>query len=77
MPNRPLDEIGLGHTPRRVIYLISVLPIVGLVIGLSYATRRNAATRSYGRGLLWYAILLHLVYLFCLCPMLLIWATTS
>jgi hypothetical protein len=54
--------------------LISLLPFVGLVIGLNYAFRRNAATRVLGWRLLFFALALHALYFFCVCPAALIWA---
>jgi hypothetical protein len=68
MSNRTLGEIGLGNTPQTVIFLISLLPLVGLVIGASYSARRNAATRQFGRRLLLFAMALHVFYLACICP---------
>jgi hypothetical protein len=77
MPTRELDEIGLGRQARTLIYGISLLPFVGLVIGVSYAARRNAATRRFGRRLLSFAFALHGIYLFCLCPAATYWALTG
>lgn len=67
MPDRPLYEIGLGTPQRAVIYAISFLPLVGLVIGASYWSRRNHATRQFGRQLFMFALLLHVLYTFLLC----------
>lgn len=70
----PLAEIGLGGIVPPILYGISTLPFVGLVIGGTYALRRNTATRQLGRRLLLYAILLHLAYLLCVCPAAAAWA---
>ncbi len=64
----PLDAIGLGSRVRLILYGISLLPLVGLVIGGNYSFRKNAATRQFGRRLFLYAVLLHGFYLACLCP---------
>lgn len=64
----PLEAIGLGQAVQRVLYLISLLPFVGFVIGGNYAMRRNAATRQLGRRLLRFTLLLHSFYMLCLCP---------
>jgi hypothetical protein len=77
MLTRELDEIGLGWQARLLIYGISLLPFVGLVIGLSYAARRNAPTRRFGRQLLAFAFALHGAYLFCFCPTAAYWALSS
>jgi hypothetical protein len=68
MADLSLDEIGLGSTPRSVIYAISILPLVGFVIGANYAVRRNTATRRFGRRLLRYAVAVHVFYTLCVCP---------
>lgn len=64
----PLDAIGLSGGIRFVLYLVSLLPFVGFVIGGNYSLRKNAATRQLGRRLLLYAFVLHGFYLTCLCP---------
>lgn len=63
-----LRDVGLGAVAQTIIYLISLLPFVGLVIGANYALRRHTATRLFGRRLLRLAVLLHLIYGLCLCP---------
>ena len=73
MSDLGLDDIGLGRTIRVVLYAVSLLPFVGIVIGGSYAARRNAATRQFGRRLLMYSLALHGFYTVCLCPASLIW----
>ncbi|MBZ0306440.1 MAG: hypothetical protein K8I82_10265 [Anaerolineae bacterium] len=64
----PLDAVGLGSGVRFILYGVSLLPLVGLVIGGNYSFRKNAATRQFGRRLFLYAVLLHGFYLMCLCP---------
>lgn len=77
MPHRELHEIGLGSFTRTVIYALSVLPLVGLVIGASYWTRRNRATRAFGQQLFWYAAAIHGLYVFCICPSAAVWALSQ
>lgn len=69
-----LDQIGLGKPVRTILYAISVLPFVGLVIGINYAFRRNAATRKLGWRLFYFALALHVFYTVCICPAMMIWA---
>jgi hypothetical protein len=75
MPDRSLEEIGLGSSARSVIYAISALPFVGFVIGGNYMMRRSTETRRLGRRLMIYAVGVHLVYTFCVCPVAALWAT--
>lgn len=70
----PLEEIGLGKSVQSTLFALSFLPLVGLVIGSSYAIRRNTATRQFGRKLLGYSLILHVFYGGCVCPALLVWA---
>ena len=77
MPERSLEEIGLGATARSVIYAISTLPLVGFVIGGNYMMRRNLETRRFGRRLLRFAIGVHVVYTFCVCPVAALWAISQ
>ena len=77
MPDRSLDDIGLGGAARSAIYAISTLPFVGFVIGSNYSVRRNQETRRFGRRLLIFAVGVHLVYTFCICPVAAIWATAQ
>lgn len=72
-----LEEIGLGAGVRSVIYAISLLPFVGLVIGMNYSVRRNTATRVFGRRLLSFAIMLHVFYTLCVCPAAMAWALSQ
>lgn len=77
MPDRSLDAIGLGATTRSVIYAISTLPLVGFVIGGNYAMRRNLETRRFGRRLLIFAVGVHAIYTFCICPVAALWAISQ
>lgn len=69
-----LDEIGLGKPVRTILYVVSLLPFVGLVIGINYAFRRNAATRKLGWRLFYFALALHIFYVLCVCPLMMAWA---
>lgn len=68
MANLSLEEVGLGKSTQTLFYSLSLLPLVGLVIGVSYAVRRNAATRQFGRRLMIFSVGLHIFYAVCLCP---------
>ncbi len=74
MPERQLHDIGLGNLAQAGLYLIALLPFVGIVIGASYTARRNAATRSLGWRILTFALALHALYVLCICPALLLWS---
>jgi hypothetical protein len=74
--DRPLEEIGLGPQAQSVLFALALLPLVGLVIGTSYAVRRNAATRQFGRKLLGYSLVLNAFFACCITPALLLWAAS-
>lgn len=63
-------EIGLGPGVQAVLFLISIFPFVGIVIGANYMVRDNAATRQLGQRLLMFASGIHFFYLCILCPIL-------
>jgi len=69
-----LEAIGLNKRARTALFLITLLPFVGFVIGINYSFRRNAATRQLGRRLVGFAIVIHGIYAFCICPTLMVWA---
>jgi hypothetical protein len=60
--------VGLSWLVCAILSAISLLPLVGLVIGFYYSRQRNYATRSFGRMLFGFAVLLHFMYLCVLCP---------
>lgn len=70
----PLEAIGLSKRARTALFLMALLPFVGFVIGVNYSFRRNAATRQLGRRLVGFAIVIHSIYAFCVCPAMMIWA---
>jgi|GEM_PF-6159777 len=76
MPQRPLEEIGLGRGTQSVLYALSFFPFVGLVIGGSYWMRKSIATRQLGRQLFMFTLVLHTLYLFCVCPALIAFAAS-
>lgn len=73
---RSLEAVGLGRLPQTLIFLVSWLPLVGVVIGVSYTIRKNSPTRAFGRRLLGFSLLVHTVYGCCICPWL-IYVTTA
>ena len=70
-----MSEVGLTHFAVAIIGLISLLPFVGLIVGGYYSAQSHYQTRSFGRLLFSFAIILHFIYGCFLCPALLYFST--
>ncbi|MBI5930163.1 MAG: hypothetical protein HY862_12700 [Chloroflexi bacterium] len=68
--NLTLQQVGLGPFATIFIVVISILPLTGLLIGLYYQRQKHYATRTFGRTIMMFAILLHFIYFCVLCPLL-------
>lgn len=66
-----LGQVGLTQTAVLFIGIISLLPFVGLLIGGYYSNQTHHETRSFGRALFAFAIVLHFIYGCLICPALL------
>lgn len=64
-----LGEVGLGRLPQLILMVLALFPIVGLVMGTYYQEQNHYATRSFGRLLMAYAVVLHFMYFCVLCPL--------
>lgn len=65
-----LDEVGLGFPVQVFLIALSTFPFVGIVVGSYYAANESHyATRSLGRMILVYALLLHFILLCVVCPL--------
>lgn len=65
-----LPQIGLGGIVPFLLFIMSLFPFVGLVIGGYYSDQPHYAARSFGRMLLAFSILLHFLYFCVICPLL-------
>lgn len=66
-----LREVGLNNLALAIIGFIAILPFAGLIVGAYYARQSHSETRSMGRLLFSFSIILHFVYACFLCPALL------
>lgn len=63
-----LRDVGLGRLTQIILMVLSLFPIVGIVMGVYYQDQDHYGTRSFGRFLLAYSVILHFTYFCVLCP---------
>lgn len=66
-----LRELGVTPTAQIFIFVVSLFPIVGIVIGTYYSSLDAYHIRSFGRVVLAFAMLLHFTYFCVICPLVL------
>lgn len=66
-----IDQVGMTMPARWVIFLLSLLPLVGLIMGGYYSAQAHRQTRAFGRTVMGFSFILHIVYACFVCPALL------
>ena len=65
-----LHQVGLGPPIQIFLFVLSLFPFAGMVIGAYYANNEHHfGTRSLGRMLLAFSLFLNFVYFCVLCPL--------
>lgn len=65
-----LGEVGLGFPIQVFLFVLTLFPLVGIVIGSYYATNEtHYGIRSVGRMILAFSFVLHFIYLCVACPL--------
>jgi hypothetical protein len=65
-----LNEVGLTPLATGLLSFMSLLPMVGIVLGWYYRSQRHTFTRQFGNTLFLFSIFLHFLYFCILCPLL-------
>lgn len=64
-----LHEVGLGTPVQVFLFALTLFPFVGIAIGIYYSNNElHYGTRSLGRTMLTFSLLINIVYTCVLCP---------
>lgn len=64
-----LHEVGLGPPVQMFLFVLSLFPMAGITIGVYYANNElHYGTRTLGRTILTFGMLINFVYFCVLCP---------